>query len=278
MYRPLGSRSPGERSRRARSDRATSGGVLRGTTHQRFYAQRGVGDLGGRQPYLRVVWRVGLVLGGQLIGAGRRRYDDHAAHSKADKLSRVVARSSIGKMTYAEYVALEEKGEAKHEFIRGDVFAMAGGTPAHAALAMAIGRQIGNALDGKPCRVFSSDLRIRVKATDFAAYPDVTVIRGKLETDPEDPDAATNPKVIVDVLSDATEAYDRGAKAAQYRRIPSLEEYVLVAQAPPMIEVYRRNERGKWELAVEAGRGQTANIASISVTIDVDTAYANPLG
>jgi Uma2 family endonuclease len=179
-------------------------------------------------------------------------------------------------MTYADYVALEQKGDVKHEFIRGDVFAMAGGTPDHAALAMAIGRQLGNALEGKPCRVFSSDLRVRVKATDFAAYPDVTVVCGKLEADTEDSDAATNPKLIVEVLSDATEAYDRGAKAAQYRRIAALEEYVLV-QGEPMIEVYRRNERGKWELTVEAGRGQTATLASVGATLNVDAVYANPL-
>lgn len=180
-------------------------------------------------------------------------------------------------MSYTEYVAFTEKSDVKHEFLNGEVFAMAGGTIEHGALAMAVGAQLVVALRGRPCRVLSSDVRVRVKATGFAAYPDVSVVCGKVETDEDDPHGVLDPIVIVDVLSDSTEAYDRGAKAAHYRRIPSLREYVLVSQREPLIEVQRKNERGNWELVAEARRGQRAELESIGAVLDVDAIYANPL-
>ena len=190
----------------------------------------------------------------------------------------VVARAPIRHAKYAEYLELEERSETKHEFLRGEIFAMAGGTPDHAALQMAVGAALVRALEGKPCRVFSSDLRVRVEATDFACYPDVTVVCGKLETSGVDKNAAVNPKLIVEVLSESTEDYDRGSKAAHYRRIASLDEYVFVSQREPYIEVWRRNERRRWELAVEARSGELAEIVSAGgATLSVDAIYANPL-
>jgi Uma2 family endonuclease len=180
-------------------------------------------------------------------------------------------------MTYAEYLAHEERSQTKHEFVNGEVFAMAGGTVEHGALAMAVGRALGNGLEGKPCRVLSSDVKVRVLATGLATYPDVSVVCGTLETALDDANAVTNPVLIVEVLSDSTEAYDRGEKAAHYRRIPSLREYVLVSQRSPLIEVQRRNERGNWELFVEARAGQSAELASVGALLDVDGIYRNPL-
>ncbi len=153
---------------------------------------------------------------------------------------------------------------------------MAGGTPEHAALAMAFALELGVALRGKPCRMYSSDLRVYVKATGLTTYPDLSVICGQVETNPDDANAITNPIVLVEILSESTEGYDRGAKAAHYRRIPSLQEYVLVSQSEPLIEVYRRNERGLFELT-EARNGERAKLSSLSVELDVDTIYANPL-
>ena len=185
----------------------------------------------------------------------------------------------IAKMTYAEYLAFERKSDAKHELLHGEVFAMAGGTIEHGALAAALARVVGNALGERPSRALSSDVRVRVRATDLATYPDLTVSCGKVETDRDDPDGVLNPSLIVEVLSDSTEAYDRGAKAAHYRRIPSLREYVLVSHHEPLIEVYRRNERGNWELVSEARQGERAEIASCGepFTIEVDDVYRNPL-
>ena len=186
---------------------------------------------------------------------------------------------SIARMSYAEYVALEASSQTKHEYVGGEVFAMAGGTIEHGALTMTIGAALSNALRGQRCRVLSSDVRVRVKATGIATYPDVSVVCAGIEVDLDDEHGVLNPSLIVEVLSDSSEAYDRGAKAAHYRRIPSLREYVLVSQGEPLIEVYRRNERGNWELVAEARQGQRAELISCGapIVLDVDEIYRDPL-
>jgi Uma2 family endonuclease len=188
-------------------------------------------------------------------------------------MSQLAERAQV---SYAEYLAAEAASTTKHEWLRGEVFAMAGGTPEHAALAMAIGGELRAALRDRPCRVFSADARIRVLATGLATYPDVTVVCGRLETDPDDASAITNPVLLVEILSDSTEGYDRGEKFAHYRRIPSLREYVLVAQRGRRIEVYQRNDAGRWEL-YDAGTGETVELASIGCTLAVDEVYRDPL-
>ena len=154
-------------------------------------------------------------------------------------------------MSYAEYLAAEATSEIRHEFLNGEVWAMAGGTPEHAALAAAV---IG-----------------------VSTYPDVAVVCGALETAPDDPDAIANPVVLVEVLSDATEACDRGVKAAHYRQITALKEYVLVSQAEPRVEVYRRAAIGRWEL-LEAKPGAALDLEALGVRLDVAALYSNPLG
>ena len=180
-------------------------------------------------------------------------------------------------VTYAEYLAAEVKSDVRHEYLNGAVWAMTGGTTEHGALAAAFMRELGEALRGKPCRVYSSDVRVRVLATGLATYPDISVVCGRLETAPDDPDAIVNPVVLVEVLSDTTEGYDRGAKAAHYRRIPSLREYVLVSQREPLVEVQRRAEGGRWEL-LEARAGEAIELGSLGVSLAVSAVYANPLG
>lgn len=179
-------------------------------------------------------------------------------------------------MTYAEYLLAETGGEVRHEYLDGDVWAMAGGTPEHGALALALAGEIREALRGKPCRLYSSDVRVRIPETGLSTYPDLTVVCGQLETARDDPDAIVNPIVLVEVLSEATEGYDRGAKAAHYRRIPSLHEYVLVSQNERRVEVYRRVEGGRWEL-LEARPGESIELASLGIRLDVAAVYANPL-
>jgi Uma2 family endonuclease len=181
-------------------------------------------------------------------------------------------------MTYAEYLALEARSPDRHEFVRGEVYAMGGGTPEHAALEAAMAGELRSALAsaGKPCRVYSANLRVRVEATDVACYPDVTVVCGKLEKSPEDAQAATNPLVVVEVLSASTESYDRGIKAGHYRRIPSLREYVLVAQHTRLIEVWRKNEKAVWEVAAVAGAGERVAIEALGVELAVDDVYRDP--
>jgi Uma2 family endonuclease len=153
---------------------------------------------------------------------------------------------------------------------------MAGGTPEHGALAAATIGQLQEGLQGKPCRTFTSDVRVRIPETGLTTHPDISVVCGQLETADDDADAIVNPVVLVEVLSDSTEGYDRGAKWAHYRRIPSLREYVLVSQAEPLIEVFRRAESGRWEL-LEGRAGETVELASLEVRLDVSGVYANPL-
>ncbi|WP_437306843.1 Uma2 family endonuclease [Sorangium sp. So ce388] len=178
--------------------------------------------------------------------------------------------------TYAEYLEQERASPTKHEFLAGEIFDMAGGTPEHARLAANVMAELRPALRERPCAVFSSDLRVRVRETGLATYPDVSVVCGQLARDPEDKDAVVNPLVLVEVLSDSTEGYDRGEKFAHYRRIPSLKEYVLVSQSHRRIEVFRRNEDNTWTLH-EAGPGERARLASIDGALAVDEIYRGAL-
>jgi Uma2 family endonuclease len=181
-------------------------------------------------------------------------------------------------VSFAEYLVAELASPTKHEFLDGEVFAMAGGSPEHAALAASVSGQLGAALRGQACRVYSSDLRIRIEETNVVFYPDVSVVCGTLETSSLDPDAATNPVVIVEISSPTTEAFDRGAKAAHYRRLPSLREYVLVAQDRRHVEVHSRNAAGIWEIH-EAGDGMATSVAlpSLGIALDVGAIYDDPL-
>jgi len=179
------------------------------------------------------------------------------------------------RLTYAEYLALEAQSPVRHEFVNGEVFEMAGGTPAHGALAAALARDLGAALRGKPCRVFSSDVRVFVRETGLATYPDLSVVCGSLETAEEDKDAIVNPVLLAEVLSPSTEAWDRGGKAAHYRRIPALREILLVTPEG-RLEVQRRSDRGVWEL-VEARVGERLELMSLGVVLDVAELFRDPL-
>lgn len=183
----------------------------------------------------------------------------------------------VGKMSYAEYLALEERTQTKHEYVNGEVHAMAGGSIEHGALAVAISAALVNALGDRPCRVLSADVKLSIEATGLATYPDVSVVCGRLETAKDDENAIINPVLLVEVLSDSTEAYDRGEKSAHYRRIPGLREIVLVSQKSPLVEVHRKNSKGNWELVAEAGKGERVELESVGVAVDVDAIYRNPL-
>jgi Uma2 family endonuclease len=184
---------------------------------------------------------------------------------------RMNRRSPLHAYTYAEYLAHEEASNVKHEYLDGEIYAMAGGTPEHASLAVAVGASLRNQLEGKPCRVFSSDLRVRVAETGLTTYPDVSVVCGALERDPESSETVLNPVVIVEILSEGTERYDRGEKFEHYKHIASLQEYVLVAQSAAKIDRFRR-QGSSWS-HVEAGAGGRIALRSISCELVVDEVY-----
>lgn len=179
--------------------------------------------------------------------------------------------------TFEEYLALEQISPVRHEFADGQVWAMAGGSPDHAAIAINVAAMLREQLRGRPCRVFGSDLRIRVRETGLSTYPDVSVVCDRLETDSADASGNTvlNPRVLVEVLSPSTEDYDRGEKLAHYKRIESLQEVILVAYDERRIEVWRRSEH-HWTLDV-AHQEQSASIRSIDCALPLAEVYLDPL-
>jgi Uma2 family endonuclease len=173
--------------------------------------------------------------------------------------------------SYADYLELERLADAKHEFVGGAIYAMAGGTPEHSQLAANAIYELRRALGEQPCVVYTSDLRVRVIATGLSTYPDVTVVCGGAARAADDPDAVTNPRVLLEVLSDGTEAYDRGPKFAHYRRFESLCEYVLVSQHEPRVEVFTRS--GRRFVLDEATAGERIALASLGIELAVDELY-----
>jgi Uma2 family endonuclease len=178
--------------------------------------------------------------------------------------------------SFAEYLALEESSNVKHEYFAGEIYGMPRGTPDDAALAMNFGAALVSRLRDQPCRVFSSDLRVRVLATGLATYPDVTVVCGPLERDPESRTTVVNPRLIAEVSSDATEEYDRGDKLEHYKRIPSLAECVLISHREPRVEVWRRGPNDVWRRE-EASAGSRLRLESLGCEIAVDEIYRGGL-
>lgn len=176
-------------------------------------------------------------------------------------------------ISYAEYLAAEQSGEIKHEYLDGAVVAMAGGTIAHGELSGLVFGTLFQALQGRPCRVYNSDVRVHVEATGLTTYPDVSVVCGPRRTAAVDDQALTNPVLLVEVLSPSTAAYDRGEKFEHYQRIDSLREYLLLSPDRPRVERYRRVGDGSWSY-VAATSGDHLRLESLDVELDVGALYA----
>jgi Uma2 family endonuclease len=185
-----------------------------------------------------------------------------------------LARSAF---SVADYVALEEMSIVKHEFLDGVVYAMAGGSPEHAAVAANVIRLLGTALTGRKCRVYTSDLRIRVKSTGLITYPDTSVICERVDLDSEDTKGhtATNPTLLVEVLSPSTEEYDRGEKLTHYKQIPSLREVALVAHDEQRVDLWRRTGK-RWTQLTFRG-SEPLVLESLDCTLSLDEIFRDPL-
>lgn len=161
----------------------------------------------------------------------------------------------------------------KHEFLDGQIYAMAGGSEDHAALATAIIRTLDVALDNRPCRVNGSDLRVYVESAGLATFPDASVICGPLQQHAASPKAtALNPTILVEVTSDSSEEYDTETKLEFYRTIPSLREYVIVSHRERRITLHARAGDGSWSTRA-ATSGETLELASIGAALAVDQIY-----
>ena len=172
--------------------------------------------------------------------------------------------------TYADYRRLEGESPLKLEYSDGEIFAMAGGTPEHGALAMQFVRLISAALP--PTRtVHSSDVKVRVSASDLATYPDVSIVSGPAAYAVDDPNAITNPRFIVEVTSPSTEDYDRGDKLSQYKQLASLEAVFLVSHRTKRVTVVSRSGARWDERELRAGERVECSDA---IAFDVDDLYA----
>ncbi|HVV87824.1 MAG TPA: Uma2 family endonuclease [Kofleriaceae bacterium] len=181
------------------------------------------------------------------------------------------------RFSFEDYLDLEVDSRVKHEFLDGQVWALSDGSPDHAAIAATIIRLLGQALSGKRCRVFTSDLRIRVSKTGLGTYPDASVICGSVELDPADPrgHTALNPTVLVEVLSPSTAGYDRGEKLAHYQTIDTLREVMLVAHDERRVDLWRR--LGDHWTQLTFGATDTVTLTSLACTLPVADLYFDPL-
>jgi Uma2 family endonuclease len=178
-------------------------------------------------------------------------------------------------ITLAEYETRERDAFVKSEYYRGEMFAMAGGSPEHSLVATNFTREAGNQLKGKPCVPYNSDLRIKVEASELYTYPDATIVCGPPQMDNSVKGTVLNPSVIVEVLSDSTESYDRGRKSSHYRRIESLRELILISPSEPLVEMFTRRDDGNWSFVEYRAITDTLVIGSVGVAIPLSELYRN---
>jgi Uma2 family endonuclease len=176
--------------------------------------------------------------------------------------------------TYAEYLALEEESSVRHEYLAGAIYAMAGGSPDHAALAAAVIGILRSQLR-HGCRAFTSDLRVRVPTTGLSTYPDAAVVCGKTQRASDDALAVVNPLLLVEVTSPSTEEYDHGEKLRHYKELLSVREVLIVSHRRPQLTLHRREAEAWSEL--QATSGQTLQLLSVSACVAVDDVYREGL-
>lgn len=179
--------------------------------------------------------------------------------------------ATISEMSPADYLVWERTQPAKHEYHLGEVFAMAGGSPRHNFLSGGMVGELRAALRGKGCHVLTSDQRIAAEPGRRYVYADSVAVCGPMKTEPGTTDVLANPRILVEVLSRSTETYDRGDKWEAYQRLPSLTDYLLVAQASVRVEHYQREAEGSWRYRV-LGAGDTVTLSN-GATLSVDAVY-----
>lgn len=191
-------------------------------------------------------------------------------------IPRMTAASAEPGMSPDAYLAFERAAQGKHEYWHGEVFAMAGASRRHNLLVANLVRMLGNALLDRSCEVYPSDMRVANATRDVFTYPDVTVVCGEPTFADDGPDTLLDPLVVVEVLSESTEAYDRGKKFEHYRSIPSVRHYMLVAQDQPMVELYTRQGDGTWSLS-DRRLGDTVGLTALGCELAVSELYRKVL-
>jgi len=175
--------------------------------------------------------------------------------------------------THEEYLALEESAEYKSEYYQGEIFAFAGASANHNQIVINLVIEIGSSLKNKKCRIYANDMRIWVKSLDLFTYPDLAIICNNPEFYPDRDDTITNPLVILEVLSESTQDYDRGRKFLFYRSIPTLQEYILVDQYKSHIEQFYLDAEGKWLLSEYNDINDILKFSKIDFQISLKEVY-----
>ena len=176
-------------------------------------------------------------------------------------------------ITAADYLALERQAETKSEYLNGHIYAMSGASLKHNRIVAGLAVAVGAQLRRKPCEPFFGDMRVKVGPTGLYTYPDVVIVCGEPQLEDTHFDTLLNPKVIIEVLSDSTEAYDRSGKFAHYRALESLTDYLLVAQNQPRIEHFARQTDQSWRYSIVDGLEAEIEIATIDCVLQLAEVY-----
>ena len=180
---------------------------------------------------------------------------------------------AIPKLSPEDYLVLERSSPIRHEYLNGDVFMMGGASAAHSLITANLTSELRQALKKEPCRVYANDLRVKVADSNLYTYPDVVVTCGAERFDDAQKDTLLNPLVLIEVLSDSTEAYDRGNKFAHYRKLESLKHYLLVEQRKAHVECYSRQGDGGWILTEAGGLEAVIDIAALECKLELAEVY-----
>ena len=184
--------------------------------------------------------------------------------------------------TVEEYLRLESESLERHEYWDGFIvplsrlIAMAGGTYEHSVIGANFSAALISRLKGGPCRVMGPDMRVKVGRSRLYFYPDTSVVCAEPQFDPQSETRTTllNPRVIVEVLSPSTEAYDRGKKLVKYLQIETLEQYVLISQSEPRVDTYYRHTDGSWTFSIASGIDDAVTLRSLGVEVPLREIYS----
>ena len=172
-----------------------------------------------------------------------------------------------------EYLRLERQAEYKSEYLNGEIFAMTGASRKHNLITTNISSSINQQLKARPCEVYAVDMRVKVRATGLYTYPDIAVVCGEPQFEDDYIDTLLDPTLLIEVLSQSTERYDRIAKSSYYRTIDSLAEHLLVAQDEIRVEQYVRQPNGEWLLIEYLSLDSTAQLTSIDCFLVLSDVY-----
>ncbi|HEY8597297.1 MAG TPA: Uma2 family endonuclease [Thermomicrobiales bacterium] len=176
-------------------------------------------------------------------------------------------------LTPEEYLAFERESDVKHEYVAGEIIAMAGANRRHNLIQMDTGTTLNLQLRGRNCEVYPSDMRVKVGALGIYTYPDITVVCGDAELEDAEQDTLLNPTVIIEILSPTTQRYDRELKFHRYQLIPSLRDYLLIAQDRPTIEHYALGDDRRWLPALHEGLVESVALRSIGCSLALAEVY-----